>query len=82
MVSLIFKDIKMDLYLKQNKQRVVSIEEKIDYIKENKSRLILPIDDMSNENLDSLLYDIKNNWNTVGHKYHEMVENWYNVLIN
>jgi 4-hydroxy-3-methylbut-2-enyl diphosphate reductase IspH len=45
----------MDLYLKQNRQEVISIEEKIDYIKENKSRLILPSHGISNEFLNSLL---------------------------
>jgi hypothetical protein len=72
----------MDLFLKQNNQESISIEKKINYIKENKSRLILPVDDISNENLDSILYDIKKNWNTTRQQYHEMVEEWYNMLIN
>jgi hypothetical protein len=72
----------MDLYLKQNRQEVISIEEKIDYIKENKSRLILPSHGISNEFLNSLLYEIKNNWKTTGYQYHEMVEQWYDVLTN
>lgn len=73
----------MDLYLKQEKQKTISIENKIEYIKINKSRLILPVDDcLKDEHLDLLLYEIKNNWDTTGHQYHEMVEQWYNVLIN
>lgn len=72
----------MDLYLKQNKYKTISVEEKIDYIKLNKSRLILPVDELSNKHLDLMLSDIKNNWNKYGYQYHKMVEQWYDVLLN
>lgn len=72
----------MDIFLKNNNIEGKSIEDKVDYIKKNKSRLILPVDGISDEHLDKILYDIKNNWKKSGHQYHEIVENWYNILTN
>ena len=73
----------MNLYLKQEKRKPISIEDKIKYIKINKSRLKLPVDDyLTDEHLDSLLFEIKNNWNTTGYQYHEMIDKWYEVLTN
>lgn len=72
------KDIFAPVYIRN--QKSVSIEEKVQFIKENKERLSLPMDGISNEHIDMMYDQVKNNWNMGGYQYHEMLEGWYKQL--
>ena len=64
-----------------HKPVIVSTEEMAQFVKENKERLILPVDGiLPNKTIDSLVYEIKNNWTNGGAECHDILEQMYNVL--
>jgi hypothetical protein len=72
------KDILAPDYIRN--QRIVPMEEKVQYIKENKERLILPIEGITDEHIDMLYDQVKNNWNMGGWQYGKMLDGWYKQL--
>lgn len=70
-----------DLYLVIPPYKSITTEEKADFIKKNKENLELPVEgEITDEHIDMMVVQIKNNWNNGGSEYYEMLNQMYKVL--
>jgi hypothetical protein len=59
----------------------LTTEEKADFVKRNKGRLVLPVyGELTDEFIDRMVYNIKNNWNMGGSEACWQLDNMYNAL--
>lgn len=71
-----------DLYPILPPFKVVSTEEKAEFVKKNRKNLILPVDGvLSEDKIDEMVYYIKNEWQTGGIECSIMLDDMYDVLI-